>query len=620
MDGMGAPCEVGSEGNRRQNTGPTNRNHIRGDHILEEGMEEVGLEEKGKRLRKPKKNKTNQIIIVAVSFVFAVFLPHPSYAVTCAGSCGGAADGCWCDEACVQYSDCCPDACIECGVCNPGSCIGSCGLKSGSCWCDNLCHKYGDCCTDICEACSVSGCELKGAVCEYGDLYCNPYVRNVAASVFNLRSHGDLMGFNMGDYPDVNQNFFYSEHWQGTQRLMTGDGRYLAVSANHKDWSRFAIVHLGTRSTGSDRWRSNRLVKGVSSWNVGPSSWDVVVKEFRVSSVLNHAGGLHVIGNYIAVPLEEKDGSSNYGMVVLYDISIPENPRFRWAFSLPTIHAGAVAISKLNDGRFLMVTAREDSEILDIFLSSANSLTAPSWTHLATWRKSEWQGDGGIDTNWGAYQAIALVTEHDGDLYLIGTHNTGDLVSEKDWIDAYRLILKEDSTVKLSKVAKRHLFCGTPGKKQCNLDAGAGVYVTSDHRLYLYATEHDNDGPGDSVKMMEFRPDPHRSTCTNMYDSFVELYEHSNFSGRSAMLDYRDRSLRDIDNFRRLEDLTDKISSVRWCLPIGHSFILYRHDHQRGGFFVLRGNGTVQTDSTLHNDKFSDGSRVGDEASSGRWN
>ena len=37
--------------------------------------------------------------------------------VTCEGSCGGAsASGCYCNDACVEYGDCCPDACEQCGV------------------------------------------------------------------------------------------------------------------------------------------------------------------------------------------------------------------------------------------------------------------------------------------------------------------------------------------------------------------------------------------------------------------------------------------------------------------------------------------------------------------------
>jgi len=36
-----------------------------------------------------------------------------------------------------------------------GSCVGKCGADGGGCWCDEMCSKYGDCCPDACAACSV---------------------------------------------------------------------------------------------------------------------------------------------------------------------------------------------------------------------------------------------------------------------------------------------------------------------------------------------------------------------------------------------------------------------------------------------------------------------------------
>lgn len=37
----------------------------------------------------------------------------------CEGFCGGqSAVGCWCDDLCSQYNDCCSDRCEVCGICN----------------------------------------------------------------------------------------------------------------------------------------------------------------------------------------------------------------------------------------------------------------------------------------------------------------------------------------------------------------------------------------------------------------------------------------------------------------------------------------------------------------------
>lgn len=76
---------------------------------------------------------------------------------SCDGFCGGqSSDGCWCDSACINFGDCCPDKRVECGGSGAaGTCVGSCGLQSapGSCWCDEACVNFGDCCSDKAAIC-----------------------------------------------------------------------------------------------------------------------------------------------------------------------------------------------------------------------------------------------------------------------------------------------------------------------------------------------------------------------------------------------------------------------------------------------------------------------------------
>jgi agmatine/peptidylarginine deiminase len=105
----------------------------------------------------------------------------------CAGACGGqGASGCFCDESCFQFGDCCGSVCTDCptlsgcggGGCNPpcgpgqtcqngmcvpgggGDCAGACGGQGASgCYCDEECFNYGDCCGSVCEDCpTLSGC------------------------------------------------------------------------------------------------------------------------------------------------------------------------------------------------------------------------------------------------------------------------------------------------------------------------------------------------------------------------------------------------------------------------------------------------------------------------------
>jgi len=114
----------------------------------------------------------------------------PPVGGACSGQCGGQApSGCWCDDLCEGFGDCCEAVCTDCSslsFCpapppptnppptnppptdppptdppptNPppvgGACSGQCGGQATSgCWCDNLCEGFGDCCEAVCTDCS----------------------------------------------------------------------------------------------------------------------------------------------------------------------------------------------------------------------------------------------------------------------------------------------------------------------------------------------------------------------------------------------------------------------------------------------------------------------------------
>ena len=86
---------------------------------------------------------------------------------SCEGYCGGQSPaGCYCDDLCSQYGDCCDDYVEICGGTTPGdgSCKGVCGSdqpQEGNCYCDGACEQYGDCCSDYATECggtTPAGC------------------------------------------------------------------------------------------------------------------------------------------------------------------------------------------------------------------------------------------------------------------------------------------------------------------------------------------------------------------------------------------------------------------------------------------------------------------------------
>lgn len=78
--------------------------------------------------------------------------PNPN---SCEVSCGGQAPGgCWCDDQCTGFGDCCGDFQQFCGQPDPNSCVGNCGQQApGGCWCDAQCLGLGDCCGDKVPVC-----------------------------------------------------------------------------------------------------------------------------------------------------------------------------------------------------------------------------------------------------------------------------------------------------------------------------------------------------------------------------------------------------------------------------------------------------------------------------------
>jgi hypothetical protein len=167
--------------------------------------------------------------------------------------------------------------------------------------------------------------------------------------------------------------------------------------------------------------------------------------------------------------------------------------------------------------------------------------------------------------------------------------------------------------LRLEHVAVKQFYCSNDGSRQCNFDAATGVYVGPHRNLLLYATEHADDGPNGSVKLIEFRsvwPDPYCGD--DLEHTFVDFYDDSDFTDRGFVFDYADRNLKNWSTFHQIDAFNDKASAVRWCIPIGHRVRLYADSNFRGSTKDLIGNGSVQ-EVNLNTWGF------GDKVSSARW-
>lgn len=467
------------------------------------------------------------------------------------------------------------------------------------------------------EEVGVVDTRLSGhGACPWGSADCNPCVPNVISAFNALSHHGDILGFHMGGGM---ADMTVTQHWQGIQRLMAGGGQYLAVSRSGAG-QMFAVARLESRSTSGLRLRSNRKSPTAFVERTAPSSWDRIVRVVPQDWGYDHGGGLQSVGHFLAVPLE----ASGKSKVIFYSLANPEQPVRLHELDHSVVNgvggigeAGTASVTKLADGRYLLIIGRRDTNALDLYLSSSADLAAPGFQYFGTWTRSRGVSSTIGDFTWGKYQSVNLVNQCDGTLFLVGTHNNGD-IAWQDWADLYRLSVDEASRgIGLTKVAKKRIYCGYNGTNHCNLDAAAGVYVAPDQSLMLYATEHDNDGPVStggalggawgSIKLEEFRPNPHRSSCPSINDAWVELYDDSGFQDRSLMIDYVDRTLENESNYDAFEGFEDKTSSARWCIPPGWRYRLFADKNACGGSFRdLVGNGFVQSISNFSDISFND--------------
>jgi hypothetical protein len=111
----------------------------------------------------------------------------------------------------------------------------------------------------------------------------------------------------------------------------------------------------------------------------------------------------------------------------------------------------------------------------------------------------------------------------------------------------------------------------------------------------LYATEHADDGPGGSVRLVEFRGTwPNLNCGISLSEAFVDFYDDSNYSDRGFIYDYPDRFAKNWASFHSIDALNDKVSSVRWCIPRGNRVRIYADSNYKGSYKDLIGNGGLQ--------------------------
>lgn len=293
-------------------------------------------------------------------------------------------------------------------------------------------------------------------------------------------------------------------HRQGIQRLDRGGANYLLVSGSVETGYEpgVEIIAMGSRS-----FTNYRLGSGGVTPTTWPNCADHIVGYlgYPYPQYRDHAGGIQVMGRYLAVPLEHTDDAFTAGFRIV-DLNDPALPI--WSTTIlrsrgPTTNAGAAALTRLNDSTFMVMIFGNDADEVEVFVSNGTTMSLASSFWQSKWQESTPSG-------FEAYQNLQFITKCDGSLYLLGTHK--NWWTGKDWADLWRVTFSTDGNYNpsFSKVANANLTCksdSTGGTRYCDFAAGAGAYVDGSGRVYVYGVEHYDDaypGTGYGVKLREF--------------------------------------------------------------------------------------------------------------------
>jgi hypothetical protein len=399
------------------------------------------------------------------------------------------------------------------------------------------------------------------------------------------------------------------------------------------------VVELATRDRNGERVRSNRLLRGADTESTAPATVDRVVHNIEFDGLggrphYGHPGGLALVDGVLLVPLEapKHDERDPATMLALFDVRTPTAPRLLKTIALDQSNAGVAAVVQ-HGGRLLLLLTGEGNETLWLYEGNGADLRSASFTFNPVgtpWSESELVSADDWPTGAGGHQTLFFAHDCDGRLYLMGARNDagGQAVPPYDGddrIDLYEASFDSSLHLRLEQRDTRHLWCrGGDAGQLCDLAAASAFHATPAGELILYASEHENEGPLDTVRMGEFRSNalfwdgspnwaptaraggPYTinegssvrldgsATTQPVAKPWAELYADERFEGESVVLDWDDRNLDDYDDFDELDDFDDEAHSLVYVAPEGCDLHVYEDADYEDSELVFAGTGRVE--------------------------
>lgn len=413
-------------------------------------------------------------------------------------------------------------------------------------------------------------------------------------------------------------------HFQGIQRL--SQSKYFVVSGG--DWktpcSDLFVLKMDSRPKTGPWWSNIAITRK-------PPDSDGIVTTIELDSKLWHAGGMDVLGDIVAVPLEYSPpgsldpligfnppdfGNDEASKIIFLNFKNPEKPKiFPFEIARQKEKAGAVALTKLPNNYYLLALWSDSDRHprrLDFYLSKSINFMDGFQDKIWTWYADDVLAVGEQDRNFSNFQVINFLRQEDEKFYLLGLHNTSaaaPAIPGKDYADLFAVDIPSsalksipkvspDEIPNITKVGNLKVECK---HRQCNFDAGAGAYIDRG-KIIIYSIYHWRTGEG-LIRFNEFRS-PIReadSTVTNK-NAWLEMYDETYFEGRRlGILGTAQMTVPNFDEvYAQGTGFEDKTSSIRYQLPKNSKCLLYEHkDYTKKLSLELKGNGQIEELTSL---------------------
>jgi hypothetical protein len=390
-------------------------------------------------------------------------------------------------------------------------------------------RKLGPAVAEVLEAAGCA-CEprltsLSGDTnCEWGAADCNRCVVDVPAEFDRLQTDYHQAGrirFDGYAHP-TNDSILHRissgsfEHVQSIGRIAgLGNQEYMVfthstASDESNKQGALAVVRMGAgQNTGGGPF--GQMPHGDGS-NQATSNRTVA----RTFAGNNHPGGLSVLGHYVYVAqwcqphgndawCREASAANHGNGFSVYDVSranlnspINSNPpihrHYRHVQDEPWFGGASttgIAAAKLSTGQYLVALGRSGGREYGFYTGSSPTgpFTFQNASSISLWGEN-----------------ASLVTGcRTGDLYMFQIERHGG--SDADEVHLYRLELNKGE-IWFQHVKSRTFRCR--GSEEdgagnwCHFDAGAGMYVTPQGKLVLYATDWQQSDEG-NIRVVEFR-------------------------------------------------------------------------------------------------------------------